>query len=167
MALSLVHHLPFAALVVTLAPGSLPLFLPLPISLAGPLLRVATLCYAGLALRFGSDDQHEEGPARPAPAAGSIQADSEKAALLPKPSGTDGEPDRGFNSGDAYSAMYLLQSIAIGLLFALMPMFAQKNGVSTDRQFFWEEAGCLLVAIIANVGFVVDGFRSRSTAKAV
>ena len=135
--------------------------------LPGPRFRVATLCYAGLALRFGSDDQHEEDPAAPSPAVVSIQADSEKATLLPKPSDTDGEADRSFNSGDAYSAMYFLQSIAVTLLFALMPMFAQKNGVSTDRQFFWEEVGCLLVAIIANVGFVVDGFRSRATAKAV
>lgn len=138
--------------------------------IAFPIPRVSTLCYAGLALRFGSDEKDADSSAAMAAAVGSVQADGEKAALLTKPSGVgrdSGDPDRNFNSGDGYSAMYLLQSIAIGLLFALMPMFAQENGVSTDRQFFWEEAGCLAVAIIANVGFVVDGFSSSYTAPAM
>lgn len=55
-----------------------------------------------------------------------------------------------FDSTDGFSALFLIQGIAVAFLFFVLPLCSGTSGRSSDEQFMWEEGivfGLMLLAL--------------------
>ena len=72
-----------------------------------------------------------------------------------------------FDSSDGFSALFFLQSVAIGILFFLMPLFADsETGISSPHQFLGEEVASFAFLLLGAAGFIVDTLRRMDARRA-
>ena len=140
-----------------------------------------TVIYAAIAERFdvesssnSSNSSSRSGGGGGGASGGSIQDDCDGAVLTPllaldtstNNGGRGGSTCQPFDSSDGFSALFFLQSVAVGMLFFLMPLFASsETGVSSPHQFLAEEVGAFGFLVLGAAGFIADNLRRKAAAR--